>query len=185
MLTVLPMTIRRLLFDAQMYIANRVVARIPVHSLRTLYYRKVLRFAIGKGSRIFMGAWFDCRRNFAIGANSVVNQNCRLDNRGGLTIGDNVSISADVCILTADHDMRSPFFTGRERQVTIESHVFIGTRAMVLPGVTLREGCAVAAGSVVTKDVGPYTIVAGVPARIIGERPRDLHYCAAYSPFFS
>jgi acetyltransferase-like isoleucine patch superfamily enzyme len=54
--------------------------------------------------------------------------------------------------------------------------VFIGARAIILPGVTIGEGAAVAAGAVVTADVEPYAIVAGVPARVIGSRPRNLTY---------
>jgi maltose O-acetyltransferase len=178
------LTLRRLLFDAQMYLANRVVAHVPFHTFRNAYYRHVLGFRIGPGSHIFMGAWFDCKRNFVLGQGSVVNQKCRLDNRGGLAIGDHVSISAEVCILTADHDLRSPDMAGRERGVVVEDYVFIGTRALVLPGVILGRGCGVAAGAVVTRSVPPYQIVAGVPARSIGERPRELRYDCRYAPFF-
>jgi maltose O-acetyltransferase len=60
--------------------------------------------------------------------------------------------------------------------VTIGDRVFIGARAIVLSGVTIGEGAAVAAGAIVTKDVDPYTIVAGVPARPIGSRPKTLTY---------
>ena len=60
----------------------------------------------------------------------------------------------------------------------------LGTRAMILREVTLGEGSAVAAGSVVTKDVLPFTIVAGVPARIIGCRPQDLDYNCCYRILF-
>ena len=131
-----------------------------------------------------MNCWFDTRRGFKMGCNSVVNQNCRMDNRGGICIGDNVSISAEVCILTADHDLNSPDFVGRPRPVTIEDYVFIGTRAMILPGVILAKGSAVAAGSVVTRNVEPYTIVAGVPARPIGTRVQNLQYEIDYGRLF-
>jgi acetyltransferase-like isoleucine patch superfamily enzyme len=177
-------TLRRMVFDVQMYLANRILNHVPLHILRLVYYRRVLGFQIGPKSHIFMGAWFDCKRNFVLGRESVINQNCRLDNRGGLVIGNRVSISAEVCILTADHDMRAPDMASRQRSVIIEDYVFIGTRAMILPGVTLGRGCAVAAGAVVTRDVLPGQIVAGIPARPIGDRPNNLLYDPTYAPFF-
>jgi acetyltransferase-like isoleucine patch superfamily enzyme len=167
-----------------LYFSNYFLAYIPIHSLRKCFYINFLGADIGVGSNIFMGAWFDSRNNFKMGKNSIINQKCRLDNRGGLTIGNNVSISAEVCILTADHDLQSPLFLGRCCPVIIEDYVFIGTRAMVLPGVTLGKGCAVAAGAVVTKDVEPFTIVGGVPARYIGNRTESLDYRCYYKRSF-
>jgi acetyltransferase-like isoleucine patch superfamily enzyme len=143
-----------------------------------------MKFDIGENSCIFMGAWFDTWGGFKIGKNSVVNHNCRMDTRGGITIGDNVSISADVFILTADHDLLDLKFQGRVGSVTIEDYVFIGTRAMILRGVTLGKGSAVAAGSIVTKDVLPFTIVAGIPAKKIGSRPKNLDYTCHYHKLF-
>ncbi len=165
-------------------ISNRVVAFVPSHTLRLLFYRLVMRCDIGLNTCIFMGAWFDTWGNFRIGKDSVINQNCRIDSRGGVMIGDNVSISADVCILTADHDLLDTEFKGRESPVIIEDYVFIGTRSMILRGVTLGKGSAVAAGSIVTKDVPPFTIVAGIPARPIGHRPKDLNYNCQYRRLF-
>ncbi|MEP0869897.1 acyltransferase [Trichocoleus desertorum AS-A10] len=174
----------RIHFDGLLYIANRIVARIPSHWIRLAFYRSCLGFQIGIGSYIFMDAWFDSKKNFKMGMNSVVNQKCRLDNRGGITIGDNVSISSEVCILTADHDPQSKDFSGGVWPVTIQEYVFIGTRAMILPGVILGKGSVVGAGSVVTKDVAPFTIVAGVPAKPIGIRRSDLDYSASYCRLF-
>ena len=131
-----------------------------------------------------MDAWFDTRGKFTLGDNSIINQKCRLDNRGILTIGNNVSISAEVCILTADHDIQSPDFRGYEQPVIIEDYVFVGTRAMILPGVILGKGAVVAAGAVVTRSVEPYTIVAGVPARPIGTRQTELDYTHLYDRLF-
>lgn len=167
-----------------LYITNHIIAHIPSHGFRRMFYRCIMRFQIGQDSYIFMGAWFDTRSNFVMGDHSVVNQRCRLDNRGGIYIGNNVSISAEVCILTADHDPQNPTFAGRVGRVSIQDYAFIGTRAMILPGVTVGEGAVVAAGAVVTKDVAPYTIVAGVPARKIGERCRSLHYTISYGRLF-
>jgi acetyltransferase-like isoleucine patch superfamily enzyme len=72
----------------------------------------------------------------------------------------------------------------RQRGVIIEDYVFIGTRAMILPGVTLGRGSAVAAGAIVTRNVLPGQIVAGTPARPIGDRPSNLQYDPTYAPFF-
>lgn len=166
--------------DILLYICNRIVARIPSHKLRLVFYRKVMGFEIGENSAIFMDAWFDTNHHFSIGDHSVINQKCRLDNRGGLTIGANVSISSEVCILTADHNPASDEFEGRNKPVSIEDYVFVGTRALILPGVKLGKGCLVAAGSVVTKDVAPFQIVAGVPAKPIGRRPENPSYQVNY-----
>ena len=166
------------------YFANHFVNTVPSHQFRKLYYRVVLKLQIGKNSYIFLGAYFDARRNFSIGNNSVINQNCRLDNRGGLFIGNNVSISADVQILTADHNPHSPKFEGRTKAVHISDYVFVGTRAIILPGVTLNKGSVVAAGSVVTKDVAEDVIVAGVPARPIGKRNGTHDYTVNYGRLF-
>jgi acetyltransferase-like isoleucine patch superfamily enzyme len=170
--------------DAILWVCNYRVAHIPSHVARLAFYRRVMRFRIGSGSSIFRGGWFDARGGLKIGVDTTINQNCRLDTRGGISLGDNVSVSAEVCLLTADHDMRSPAAAGRARPVTVGDYVFIGTRAMILPGVTIGAGAAVAAGAVVTRDVAPYTIVAGVPAKPIGPRPSGLSYSASYRRLF-
>ena len=175
---------RPIYFDLALYIVNNIIAKVPSHNFRKLFYRGVMNFTIGDGSSIFMGAWFDSAGNFVVGKNSVINQKCRLDNRGGIFIGDNVSISAEVCILTADHDPHTRDFAGRDRPVRIENHVFVGTRAMILPGITLGRGCVVCAGAVVTKDVDALAIVAGIPARQIRTREPSLDYTVNYSRLF-
>ena len=177
--------IRRARFDGLLYFCNRIVAEIPSHTLRLAFYRGVMAFEIGKRSFIFMGANFDCRGGFSLGDHSVINERCRLDNRGTLRIGSNVSISSEVCILTADHDARSESFVGRNRAVEIDDYAFIGTRALILPACKIGRGAIVAAGSLVTKSVEPFTIVAGNPAKVIGRRPQDLNYQLDYGRLFA
>ena len=176
---------RRLLFDGLLFVCNRLVAHFPSHWLRRWFYRALMQFEIGERSFIFMGAEFDTRRLFKLGDHSTINQDCRLDNRGGLEIGNNVSISANVCILTADHDPHSGSFAGRTKPVRIDDYVFVGTRAMILPGVSVGRGAVIAAGAVVTKDVGERMIVAGCPAKQIGSRTADLNYEIDYARFFA
>jgi acetyltransferase-like isoleucine patch superfamily enzyme len=175
---------RRVRAEALLYVCNRIVAHIPSHRLRLFFYRHVMRYEIGDHSYIFMDAWFGQRGGFKMGNHSVVNQKCQLDTRGGIEIGENVSISAEVCILTADHDPASPSFAGRSRPVYVRDYAFIGTRAMILQGVTIGKGAVVAAGAVVTKDVAPFDIVAGCPARKIGLRNSELIYETDYGRLF-
>lgn len=161
------------------YLTNRVVARVPVYALRYAWYRRVLGMRIGEGTALLMDLYLYIRGRarlgrpgIIIGRRSVINQQCCLDGRGGLTIGDHVSISPGVWILTDSHDMHDPLFREVLAPVAIRDHVWIGSRALILPGVTVGEGAVVAAGAVVTRDVEPYAVVAGVPARPIGTRTR-------------
>ena len=82
----------------------------------------------------------------------------------------------DVVILTSNHKadridipIGAQGMTGK-RKVTIGNDVWIGQRVMIMPGVTIGDGCIIAAGAVVTKDVAPYSIVGGVPARVLKMR---------------
>jgi maltose O-acetyltransferase len=113
----------------------------------------------------------------------VINRDVLLDGRAGLRIGHNVSISEGTALFTLDHDPQSPTFERRGAPVIVGDRVFIGARAIILPGVTIGEGAVVGAGAVVTRDVPPYTIVTGAPARPIGERRRDLTYTLDYRKF--
>jgi maltose O-acetyltransferase len=80
-------------------------------------------------------------------------------------------------IYSQEHNLSSVDFAASSAPVAIGNYVFIGPRAIILPGVTIGDGAVVAAGAVVTKDVGAYKIVGGVPAKEIGERKaKDLHY---------
>lgn len=163
-------------FDALLYICNIVVANFPSVRLRKLFYQRVMQVEMAPGVFIHSGLWLDCRRQLVIGENSVVNQRCRLDARGFITIGKNVSISPEVHIITADHDISTDDIGGRNRPVTIGDFVFVGSRAMILPGVDIGEGAVVAAGAVVTKSVAPREVVAGIPAKKIGMRTSQFHY---------
>jgi maltose O-acetyltransferase len=143
--------------------------------------RTVVR--IGHKTSLHRGCRFYRPSGVQLGHNSIVNRDVLLDGRMGLTIGNNVSISEGVAIFTLEHDPNSPEFADRGAPVTIQDRVFIGARAIILPGVTLNEGSVVAAGAVVTRNVEAYTIVGGVPAKPIGQRRTDLDYTLDYCKF--
>lgn len=166
------------------YLTNYVVSHLPSFRLRHAWYRRVLGITLGPGSGIHLGCyiWFTgpgrMRREglLAIGHHSRINRSCCLDARGGLSIGNNVSISPDVVILTMEHLKDDPDFATVTRPVRIEDYVWIGMRAMVMPGVTIGRGAVVAAGAVVTRDVEAGAVVGGIPARPIGQRRLDPGY---------
>lgn len=171
-----------LAYDARDYGAE-LVGAIPSHRLRYFLYRTFLGVVIGPKTSIHRKCRFYRPSHVLIGANTVINREVLLDGRMDLIIGDNVSISEGVAIFTLEHDPNSPDFATRGASVHIEDYVFIGARAIVLPGVTIGHGAVVAAGAVVTHDVEPFTIVAGIPAKPIGQRQRDLRYQLNYRKF--
>ncbi len=168
-------------YDGLDFLAE-VVGWIPFHFLRLVAYR-LLKVRIGSQTSIHRKCRFYRPGGVQIGKGSVINRDVLLDGRSTLHIGNSVSISESTLIFTLEHDPNSPTFAQRGGTVQIHDYVFVGSRATILPGITVGEGAVVAAGAVVTRDVAPYTIVAGVPARPIGERRRDLCYSLDYSKF--
>jgi maltose O-acetyltransferase len=173
------------------YITNHLVAHVPFFALRHLWYRRVLGIRIGADSSVFMGCFIYFYRpfqrvdqDFEIGPKSIINRRCTLDGRGGIRIGANVSVSPQVMLITSEHGVNDPDFGVEDNPIVIEDYAWIGSRATVLPGVTIGEGAVVAAGAVVTKDVPPYTVVGGVPAKKISERTRNLNYTLRFRPWF-
>ncbi len=166
------------------YFYNAFVTNLPLYWMRHCYLRNALRVRIGRNSAVHMGC-FIAGRAITIGDNTVVNRNCFLDGRVGIDIGSNVSISAETCIISLDHDPMSPDFSTRGEKVSIADYVWTGMRTIVLPGVRLGKGCVAGAGSVVTKSFEDFSIVAGNPAKKIGERTSDLRYKPSYFPFFN
>jgi len=142
---------------------------IPSHSWRSLVYR-LAGIKIGKGSVIHMWANFYQPKNIRIGEDTIIGDHCFLDGRALLKIGDHIDIASQVLIYNSEHDIHDESFKVIEQPVEIGDYVFIGPRAVILPGVKIGKGAIVAAGAVVTKDVPAGKIVGGVPAGIIGER---------------
>lgn len=157
-------------------LALRFAGHMPTNTFRIALYRYLFRMKIGKRVRIEPGCIIWGPQRIAVGPGSVINQGVVLDGRFPLTIGSNVSISLRSMILTLEHDLADPEFCSTGGSVTIADRAFIGALALILPGVTIGEGAAVAAGAVVTKDVPAFAIVGGVPARLMGSRPEHLRY---------
>ncbi len=154
----------------------RFVGHIPFHSVRKFFYI-LSGIKIGKGSVIHMWANFFQPANIEIGEDTIIGDHAFLDGRNRLKIGSHVNIASSVMIYNSEHDINSEDFRAREQPVEIGDYVFIGPRAIILPGVKIEKGAVVAAGAVVTKNVPEFTIVGGVPAKSIGERKnKNLRY---------
>lgn len=164
------------------YVYNGIVGRLPSHCLREVFLRRYLA-GYGSGTAVQMGCSFLNGRKVFLGKRNVVNFGCLLDGRRyRIMTGDDVSIGPEASILTLGHDPQSPSFDLRGGDVRIGDRAWIGYRALILPGVTIGEGAVVASSAVVTMSVEPFTIVAGNPARVIGQRSRDLSYKLNFRP---
>jgi len=153
----------------------KLLANFPSQRIRVFVLR-LLGAKIDQSAVLYGGFEIRSPRKLKIGANSCIGHRATLDARGGLTIGNNVNFSSEVMIWTAQHDYRDPRFGTDFKPVAIGDFAWLGPRCILLPGVTVGEGAVVAAGAVVTKDVEPYTLVGGVPAQKIADRPNDLNY---------
>lgn len=144
--------------------------------LRGALCRRIFAHA-GRNVNIEKGANFGGGRTLSVGDNSGLGVNCYI--AAHVTIGNDVMMAPDVIILTASHSFERTDVPMIQQQdlppqpVVIGNDVWIGTRAVILPGVRVGDGAVIAAGAVVTKDVPPLAIVGGVPARVIRFRGRD------------
>jgi acetyltransferase-like isoleucine patch superfamily enzyme len=158
------------------YVTNHIISHIPSHTLRRAWYRHILGWRIGPDVFILMGQYVQMAgarssgRKVSIGRGTIINHGCLLYTTGGLIIGERASISAGTWLVTGSHDIDDPQFTDFYKPIVIGNYVWIGMRATILAGVTIGDGAIVMAGAMVTHDVPPYTVVGGVPAKIIKQR---------------
>jgi maltose O-acetyltransferase len=154
---------------------NLFINWIPITRFRKLIYL-FLQMNIDPSAHIMRNCHFASLRNLQIGKRSIIRHDCFIDARGCISIGEDVNISSFSKLITAKHIVDDLDFAGVESPITIDDRVWIASDATILQDVTIGEGAVVAAGSVVTKNVEPFTIVAGVPAKIIGKRNCNINY---------
>lgn len=130
--------------------------------------------AIAQNASLARTARIDFPWRLSLGASSSIGERSWIYCIDHIYVGDKVCIGEDVKILSGSHSISSPTFDLVRSPVKIESCVWIATAATILPGVTIGEGAIVGAGAVVTKDVPPWTVVAGNPARVIKNRELDV-----------
>jgi putative colanic acid biosynthesis acetyltransferase WcaF len=162
---------------------NHVVNRIPYASARMRAYA-LLGLGLEDPSTgvIMLGTEIHSPRLIRIGPHTAIGSHCLLDARGGITIARSVNISSHVKLQTAKHLIQTPDFAHVFEPIAIGDRAWLALGVTVLGGVSVGEGAVVAAGSVVTRDVQPFTVVGGIPARPIGERRSDLSYDLDWRP---
>lgn len=185
----------RLFIDLWVYLCT-LTGYIPSHTIRLFLYRTIFRVKIGRDSSIHWRAEFNQPAGVRIGHNTIIGNDALLDGRMKnflrykkehgypLTIGNNVSVAGEVRIYTMEHDIDSPDFAEVGAPVVIDDYAVIGTRVTILPGVHIGKGAVVASGAVVTKDVGEYEVVGGVPAKFIKTRNKNLTYTLKFARLF-
>lgn len=146
-----------------------LVGYIPFYAIRWFFYF-LSGMKISPSAYIHMGARFYNPAGITIGKDSIIGDRVTLDGRAPLKIGNHVDIATEVMVYNSQHDIQSSDFHAVSGTVEIEDYVFIGPKAIILPGVKIGKGAVVAAGAVVTRDVAEFSIVGGVPAEVIGER---------------
>lgn len=157
------------------FLVNDVLPTIPFWNIRKVYL-KALGMKIGNGSFIMKKNYFINGNLIQIGTDSHINRDCILDARGRIQIGNSVSISHRVSLLTGSHEINSTSFQGSFKPIHIDDYVWIGANATILQGINIGKGAVVCAGAVVTKDVDKYQVVAGIPAKQINTRNKKLKY---------
>ena len=163
---------------------NAIVTFIPFHAVRQMFLRAA-GMRIGRRVGMLRGAKVIRPDQIEVGNHCIIGFDCFLGGEGRLFIGNNVNIASFSVLLGGGHDINDPAFPSVRRPTIIEDYAWVATRVTITGGVRIGRGAVVGAGAVVTRDVAPYAVVAGVPARVIGERrPDACAYELNYQPWF-
>lgn len=152
------------------YFTNTILSNLPSKRLRIIFLR--LLGAKIRNARLYLGFHIRNPKGLTIEDGVSIGPKVLLDARKGLTIKENVVIGYGAIIWTLNHDYNDIHFSLKGAPVTIEKYAWICSNSIILPGIRIGEGAVVASGAVVTKDVPPYAVVAGIPAKIIKYREK-------------
>ncbi len=163
------------------FMLNNIISHLPSRHLRH-WGMKMCGVSFHGSYSMYAGFHIRNPRGLVIEQGASIGPKVLLDARKGLQIGKSVVIAYEAIIWTLHHDYNDVNFKCIGAPVEIGDYAWICSRSIILPGVKIGEGAVVASGAVVTKDVPPYTIVGGVPAKVIGQREKnDYQYKAVMS----
>ena len=157
---------------------NVFLCNFPSVRLRLFFLRR-FGMKMDKNVKIYEGFHIREPQNIIIEEGASIGPHVLLDGRKGLTIGKSAVLGYECIIWTLNHDYNNLNFCGKGAPVSIGDYAWICSRSIILPGITIGNGAVVASGAVVTKDVPPFTIVGGIPAKVIGRR-EEKNYSYGY-----
>ena len=166
------------------WFTNSFLTNFPSKRFRQ-YCLKRLGISMSDNVRIYTGFHIRSPHGITIKDGVSIGPRVLLDGRRGLTIEESAVIGYGAIIWTLNHDYNDIHFSGKGAPVVIGKYAWVCSNAIILPGITIGEGAVVASGAIVTHDVAPYTIVGGIPAKVIGQREQkayDYRYIAASDP---
>lgn len=176
----IPSKVNKLLLYYEGYILYKcnVLQYIPSHRIRKFILRYQFQMNIHPKAMIYHGGEYRHPWKITIESGVSVGDHVRIDGRNGVLIKENVNIGSGVWIWTEQHDYNDAMFECNNKggMVVINERAWISARAIILPKTTIGEGSVVAAGAVVSKDCDDFKLYGGVPAKVIGERNRELRY---------
>ncbi|MDR7295810.1 maltose O-acetyltransferase [Pelomonas aquatica] len=170
-------TLFRLLLSLARHLPSSHIRSWPCR-LRVALLRRLVR-SCGQGVNVLPGAYVGYPHNLSIGDNTGIGLNCYLSCADRVTLGSRVLMGPEVMIFTSNHvwnpELMTYFKQGETTApVEILDDAWVGARSILLPGVTVGRGCTVAAGSVVVESTPDFSVVAGVPARVLKFKPHSI-----------
>lgn len=176
---------KRYLDEIIFIFTNYILCNIPLWPVRKFFYR-LQGLKIGTGSRIMMKTRVVYPQGIRIGKHTYINENCFLDGRSGIEIGDNVTIAIYSKLITGGHSVDDDNFEYKGGKIVIEDHVVVFADSVVLGGAYLKRGSAFSAKSLVRKGIYEESgIYGGNPAAYIRQRKSNLKYNQdSWHPFF-
>jgi acetyltransferase-like isoleucine patch superfamily enzyme len=163
---------------------NILINKIPSHNVRLAWLR-LGGARIGKGSSVWRNTEVLGIEGLRIGQDSCIGWHCQLDARAGLCIGNNVTVASHTLMIADGHDLNAPEFWAVGARIEVGDYAWITTRCILLAGANIGEGAVVAANTVVSTRVEPYTVVAGQGAKVVGTRTERLTYKAGGKGLFT
>ena len=161
--------IKDIYWASQWWFTNCFMNNFPGMGFRRAYLKSI-GMKIGKQCKVYEGFHIRYPMGITVEDGASIGPHVLLDGRAGLHIGKSATLAYEAVIWTLNHDYNDVNFAGKGARVEVGDYAWICSRAIILPGVKIGKGAVVASGAVVTKDVGDYEIVGGVPARVIGHR---------------
>ena len=153
-------------------LSTSIIPNVPSQTIKNWGLRK-LGVKMSRNVKFYTGFSVRNPKGLVIEDGVSIGPRVLLDARCGLTIHKNAVIAYDAIIWTLNHDYNDVLFRGKGAPVEIGAYSWVCSRSIILPGIKIGEGAVVASCAVVTKDVEPYTIVGGIPAKVIGKREQN------------